>query len=138
MIDVQLLSEPLSVEYCRQYVMSPDAGALTDFVGIVRRHTRGKKVLRLDFEAYEPLALFEMRQIAEQAIAQFGVLRIGIHHRIGSLGIGETAVVIAVSAAHRKEAFAACQFCIDTLKKTVPIWKKEIFEDGEVWVAAHP
>ncbi len=95
-------------------------------------------MLRLEFEAYEPMAVSEMDKIAKQAIEQFPVQKIAIHHRTGILEIGEVPVIIAVSAAHRAAAFEACQYCIDNLKQTVPIWKKEIFEDGEVWVAAHP
>ena len=84
------------------------------------------------------MAVAEMKKIAEQAIAKWPVLKIAIHHRVGILAIGEIPVIIAVSCAHRNAAFEACQFAIDTLKKTVPIWKKEFFDDGEVWVAAHP
>ena len=95
-------------------------------------------MLRLEFEAYEPMALREMLKIAQQATVQSSVQKIALHHRTGILQIGEAAVVIAVSAPHRAAAFDACRYCIDTLKETVPIWKKEILEDGEVWVAAHP
>ena len=138
MIDIQLLSTPLSVDKCRGFVAAADAGAIVDFIGTVRRHTQGKTVVRLEFETYEAMALNEMRKIAEEALAKFPILRVSIHHRTGVLAIGDIPVVIAVSAAHRAAAFSACQFCIDTLKQTVPIWKKEIFEDGAVWVAAHP
>jgi molybdopterin synthase catalytic subunit len=95
-------------------------------------------VVRLEFEAYAPMAVREMQKIAEQAFGRWPLLRMAIHHRTGVLPIGDIAVVIAVSAAHRGPAFDACQYAIDTLKQTVPIWKKEIFEDGEVWVSAHP
>lgn len=138
MIDIQILATPLSVERCRDFVSTPEAGAVVDFIGTVRRQTRDKKVVRLEFETYQVMALREMQKIAEYALAQFPILRVSIHHRTGVLEIGEVPVVIAVSSAHRAAAFAACQYCIDTLKQTVPIWKKEIFEDGEVWVAAHP
>jgi molybdopterin synthase catalytic subunit len=84
------------------------------------------------------MAISEMRKIAEQAIRQFELIKVCIQHRVGTLEVGEIPVVITVSAAHRAAAFAACQYCIDSLKATVPIWKKEVFEDGEVWVAAHP
>ncbi len=84
------------------------------------------------------MAIKEMKKIAVQAIEKWSLNKAVIHHRVGVLGIGEVPVIIAVSSPHRKEAFAACQYCIDTLKETVPIWKKEIFEDGQVWVAAHP
>ncbi len=138
MIDIQLLETPLSVDACRGFVVSDEAGAVVEFVGTVRRHTKGKTVVRLEFEAYEAMALSEMRKIAEKTLAEYAVLRISIHHRTGVLDIGEIPVVIAVSAAHRAAAFVACQYCIDTLKQTVPIWKKEVFDSGEVWVAAHP
>jgi molybdopterin synthase catalytic subunit len=138
MIDVQLLDTPLSVEQCLSFVQHPGVGGIDIFVGAVRNQTKGKTVLRLDFEAYGPMAVSEMEKIAEAAKAQFEVDRIAIHHRVGRLEIGELPVVIAVGAAHRGAAFDACRFAIDTLKETVPIWKKEYFEDGEVWVAATP
>ena len=108
------------------------------FIGTVRNATKGKKVNKLEFEAYEPMAIAEMEKIAKQAFEKWPVQKVLIHHRIGVLEVGEVPVVIAVSAAHRAAAFDACRYIIDTLKQTVPIWKKEIFEDGEVWVAAHP
>lgn len=138
MLDIQLKTTPLNIDECYQRVIDSGAGGIDIFVGTVRDQTKGKKVLRLDFEAYEPMAISEMRKIAERASERWEVKNIAIHHRTGSLQIGEIAVIIAVATAHRKAAFEACQFVIDTLKETVPIWKKEIFEDGEVWVAAHP
>ena len=118
--------------------MSPQSGGIDVFVGTVRDATKGKTVLRLEFEAYEPMALKEMQKIADQAFAKWPVQKLLIQHRTGVLQIGEVPVIIAVSCAHRDAAFEACRYVIDTLKQTVPIWKKEIFEDGEVWVAAHP
>ncbi len=138
MLDIQLLSTPLSISACETFVESPEVGGAVVFIGTVRNKTGSKAVTRLEFEAYAPMAVREMKKIAEQALSAFTVLKISIHHRVGILDIGEVPVVIAVSAAHRGAAFDACEFCIDELKKTVPIWKKEIFEDGEVWVAAHP
>ena len=138
MIDIQLLTTPLSIAACETAVLTPDAGGSVVFIGTVRNKTQAKTVTRLEFEAYQPMAISEMRKIAEQAIEKFPVLNIAIHHHIGVLDIGEIPVIIAVSAAHRGAAFDACEYCIDTLKQTVPIWKKEVFEDGEVWVAAHP
>ncbi len=138
MIDIQLLTTRLDTLGCISFVHSEDAGGIDVFIGMVRNATKGKPVLRLEFEAYEPMAIAEMQKIAEQALEKFGAKRIALHHRTGILDIGEAAVVIAVSAPHRAAAFDACRYCIDTLKETVPIWKKEIFEDGEVWVAAHP
>ncbi len=138
MIDIQLKDNELKTADCEAFVASDAAGGTVIFVGTVRNQTKGKKVLRLDFEAYKPMAIKEMRKIAEQAMQQFDALKISIHHRVGTLQIGEIPVIIAVSTPHRAAAFEACQYCIDTLKETVPIWKKEYFEDGEVWVAAHP
>lgn len=108
------------------------------FIGTVRNSTEGKRVVRLEFEAYEPMAVAELEKIISQAMDKWPVQKVLVHHRIGALTIGEVPVIIAVSAAHRAAAFDACRYIIDTLKQTVPIWKKEIFEDGEVWVAAHP
>jgi molybdopterin synthase catalytic subunit len=137
-IDIQLNDQPLSAQVCINWVEDDSAGAIAVFIGTVRSYTKGKKVLHLDFEAYEPMAISEMRKIAEEAARIYQVEKISIHHRVGHLQIGEIPVVIAVSTPHRKAAFEACQYAIDTLKETVPIWKKEFFEDGEVWVAAHP
>ena len=138
MIDIQLLENELSTENCTNWVCSDEVGGVVVFVGTVRNQTKGKRVLKLEFEAYKPMAIAEMQKIAEQAIAKWPVLKIAIHHRVGILAIGEIPVIIAVSCAHRNAAFEACQFAIDTLKESVPIWKKEFFDDGEVWVAAHP
>lgn len=138
MIDIQLLDTDLDPQWCTDWVSTPEAGGITVFVGTVRNQTSGKKVLRLEFEAYEKMAISEMRKIAEQAAERWPVKKIAIHHRQGILHAGDIAVVIAVATPHRKAAFEACEYAIDTLKQTVPIWKKEIFEDGEVWVAAHP
>jgi molybdopterin synthase catalytic subunit len=138
MIDIQLKAEALEVEACYERVASPNVGGIALFVGTVRNQTKGKAVLRLEFEAYEPMAINEMKKIAQTAQDRWQTEHIAIHHRVGNLQIGEIAVIIAVATPHRKAAFEACQYAIDTLKETVPIWKKEIFEDGEVWVAAHP
>lgn len=136
--DILLTEHPLSVEACNAFVGTPDAGGIVIFVGTVRNQTKGKAVVRLEFEAYAPMAVSEMRKIAQRALSEFPVQRVAIHHRTGVLDIGAIPVIIAVGAAHRGAAFDACEYCIDALKQTVPIWKKEIFEDGEVWVAAHP
>ncbi len=118
--------------------MLPEAGGIDVFIGTVRNMTKGKKVVRLEFEAYETMALKEMNKIAEDICAKWPVHKILIHHRTGALEVGAIPVIIVVSAAHRAVAFDACRYAIDTLKGTVPIWKKEVFEDGESWVAAHP
>lgn len=120
------------------WVMLPEAGGINIFLGTVRDETKGKKVIRLEFEAYEKMALSEMKKIADQMMERWPLHRVLIHHRTGVLKVGEIPVIIAVSSAHREAAFQACRFAIDTLKQTVPIWKKEVFENGEEWVAAHP
>jgi molybdopterin synthase catalytic subunit len=136
--EIKILSEALDIQSAIDWVMSPESGGIDVFIGTVRNATKGKTVLRLEFEAYEPMAIAELEKIAKQAFEKWPVQKILIHHRTGVLEVGEVPVIIAVSAAHRAAAFEACRYVIDTLKESVPIWKKEIFEDGEVWVAAHP
>jgi len=136
--DIQISAMTLDVQQCIDWVMSPECGGIDVFIGTVRNATQGKPVLRLEFEAYEKMALSEFKKIAQQTFEKWPVQKVAIHHRVGVLQIGEIPVIIAVAAAHRDAAFEACRYIIDTLKQTVPIWKKEIFEDGEVWVAAHP
>jgi molybdopterin synthase catalytic subunit len=136
--EIKILSTPLNIQSAIDWVMSPESGGIDVFIGTVRNATKGKTVLRLEFEAYEPMALTELDKIAKQAFEKWPLQKVLVHHRVGVLEVGEVPVVIAVAAAHRAAAFEACRYIIDTLKETVPIWKKEIFEDGEVWVAAHP
>lgn len=119
-------------------VQADGAGAINVFIGTVRNQTQAKPVVQLDFEAYDSMAIKKMQEIANQAAAKWSIQKVAIVHRKGSLQIGDAAVVIAVSTPHRKASFEACEYIIDTLKEVVPIWKKEIFEDGAVWVAAHP
>lgn len=137
-IDILISEQPLDASACIQRAMSPASGGIDAFIGTVRDATKGKTVLRLEFEAYHNMAIREMRRIAEAAFEKWPLHTLVLHHRTGILLPGEIAVIIVVSAAHRAAAFDACRFAIDTLKETVPIWKKEIFEDGEVWVSAHP
>jgi molybdopterin synthase catalytic subunit len=138
MINLKISAEPLNIQSCIDWVMTDESGGIDVFIGTVRNITKGKKVVQLEFEAYENMALKEMKKIAEETLGKWPVHKILIHHRTGLLKIAEVPVVIAVSAAHRAAAFDACRYAIDTLKQTVPIWKKEVFEDGEIWVAAHP
>ncbi|MEO0041391.1 MAG: hypothetical protein RL329_839 [Bacteroidota bacterium] len=138
MIDIQLLHTPLQTESCIAHVEHVEAGGIAVFIGTVRRKTQQKTVVRLEFEGYEPMAIAEMHKIAAKTVEKYGVIRFSMHHRVGILYPSEIAVVIAVSTAHRAASFEACRYAIDTLKETVPIWKKEVFEDGSVWVAAHP
>ena len=113
---------------------APEDGAVVVFEGITRNHSKGRRTLYLDYEAYEPMALAKLIEIAREMRTQFPVDRVALVHRLGRIKIGETSVFIGVSSAHRRAAFDACRFGIDTLKRTVPIWKKEYFEDGEAWV----
>jgi len=135
---VKILDKPLDTKGCIDWVMSPESGGIDIFIGAVRNQTKGKAVLQLEFEAYEPMALLEIEKILAQTAEKWPVQKALVHHRTGVLEVGEVPVIIAVSAAHRAAAFEACRYIIDILKETVPIWKKEVFEDGEVWVAAHP
>ncbi len=137
-IDIAISNKKLSVEDCSDFVKEPNCGAINLFVGTVRNQTNKKEVTKLDFSSYEPMALKEMQKIAEKALDKFDISKIAIHHFVGELQIGEIPVIIAVSSAHRTAGFEACQFAIDTLKETVPIWKKEYFVDGSVWVNATP
>lgn len=137
-IFIKLTEDRLSLDECYQFVQDNSCGGLALFVGTVRNNTKNKEVKALEFSSYEPMAVKEMKLIAEKALELFGIERIAIHHAVGNLAIGEVPVIISVSSAHRDAAFKACQYAIDTLKETVPIWKKEFFEDGEVWVNAHP
>lgn len=135
---VKITEEKLDLNECYAFVTSDSCGGIAAFVGTVRNSTQNKEVTQLDFSTYKPMAIKEMQKIADQALAQFDIEKIAIHHAEGLLKIGDVPVIITASAPHRKAAFAACQFAIDTLKETVPIWKKEHFSDGEVWVNAHP
>ena len=135
---VQIVREPIDTEKILNAVKSGGDGAVCVFDGIVRDNTRGRATLHLDYEAYEEMALRQMRMLREEAIARFGVREVAIVHRLGRLTVGETSVLIAVASAHRGAAFDACRHLIDTLKKTVPIWKREQFVDGAVWADGEP
>lgn len=132
------IAPDISVQQALDFVESPDCGGVVLFVGNVRNETQGKKVEKLFFECYEPMAISEMEKIAKYTISHYGIKRIAILHITGEKFPGETVVVIAAAAPHRGVAFEACEYAIDILKQTVPIWKKEFFEDGAIWVAAHP
>ena len=131
----RVVDAPLSADAIASEVAHPGAGGIAIFSGIVRNETGGRPVKYLVYEAHAPMAEAKMREIGESIHARWsGIRRVAMLHRVGRLEIGESSVLIAVSATHRGEAFAACQYAIDTLKRTVPVWKKEHFEDGEVWV----
>ena len=135
---IKITSKKLSLQECYAFVEDATCGGIAVFVGTVRNDTKGKEVLQLDFSTYKPMAIKEMQKIADLALEKFDMQKIAIHHAEGMLQIGAIPVIITASAKHRKAAFLACEFAIDTLKETVPIWKKEYFSDGEVWVNAHP
>jgi len=129
-----LSDEPLSLDRVVDEVRSEEAGAIATFTGTTRVHSRGRTVTHLDYEAYEGMAEKAMAEIAEALRARYELCGIAIHHRIGRVGIGETSVVIAVSAPHRADALAACREAIDELKERVPLWKKEVYSGGEEWI----
>jgi MoaE-MoaD fusion protein len=129
-----LSDAPLSIEQVAAEVASDGAGAIATFVGTTRARSRGRDVVRLEYEAYEGMAEAEMERIAGDLRTRHDVIDVAIHHRVGPVEIGETSVVIAVSAAHRAAAFDACREAIDTLKQTVPLWKKELYVGGEEWI----
>ncbi len=135
---IKLTEKPIDIIEVVDVVKDDLAGGIDVFVGTVRGQTQGRKVLALEFEAYNKMAEMELKKIMEEASERWPVLKIAVSHAVGKKTIGDIAVAVAVSAAHREAAFDACRYVIDTLKERVPIWKKEIFEDGEVWVAAHP
>ncbi len=135
---IRLGPEPIALDDLVLAVQGEDAGAIATFLGTVRNENLGRRVLRLEYDAYPEMAEAEMRKIAEEAVSRRGALRVAIAHRTGTLELGEISVAIAVAAAHRAQAIEACRFAIDTLKRTVPIWKKEIFEGGEVWIEGEP
>ena len=135
---IKITSEKLTLAECYNFVTAASCGGIAAFVGTVRNDTEGKEVKQLDFSTYKPMAIKEMQKIADTALTKFSIEKIAIHHAEGLLQIGEIPVIITASAKHRNAAFEACQFAINTLKETVPIWKKEHFTDGQVWVNAHP
>jgi len=128
-----LVGDPIDRDTLAAYVRGHEDGAIVIFDGFVRDHSKNGRTLYLEYEAYEPMALAKIQEIAAHVHNQFPIHRVAMVHRLGRLEIGETSVYIAVSAPHRAAAFDACHYAIDTLKRTVPIWKKEYFEDGSVW-----
>lgn len=138
MFDVTISKRRLSTQKCINFVKDNEAGGIGIFIGTVRNKKEDKKVKYLFYETYPQMAISEMEKIAKHAIKKWGLKKAIIHHREGKLAIGDTAVIIAVSSTHRREAFEACRYIIETLKKDVPIWKKEVYENGEEWISANP
>jgi molybdopterin synthase catalytic subunit len=135
---IEITDAPIPAEEIVAAIKAGRDGAVCVFDGIVRDNTRGRPTLHLDYEAYREMALEQMRRLADEAVTRFGVREVAMVHRLGRLAVGETSVLIAVASAHRAAAFEACRWLIDTLKKTVPIWKKETFADGAVWADGEP
>jgi MoaE-MoaD fusion protein len=133
-----IVRETINTTDILKEIKRPEDGAAAVFEGIVRNQTRGRRTLYLDYEAYEEMALKQMEELAGRALAEFKIRDVAIVHRLGRLEIGEASVLIVVASAHRAAAFDACRWLIDTLKRTVPIWKKEHFEDGAVWADGEP
>lgn len=131
---IEIIREELKAEALIKEVACPSSGALALFLGVARQHSQGKKVVSLEYEAYEEMAIKTLAQIAAEIKEKWAVDRVAMSHRVGPINIGETSIIIAVSAPHRKEALQACQYAIDRVKEIVPIWKKELFEDGSRWV----
>ncbi len=131
---IQIDDKEIDIPALLASVVAPESGGIDVFIGTTRNHSKGKKVIRLEYETYLPMAVKLMGEIENEIRKRWDVHKISIIHRTGVVPVMDASVAIAVSAAHRKEAFEACRYAIDELKKRVPIWKKEIFEDGEVWV----
>ncbi len=131
---IEITREPIDIASLRSRLLEGDSGAVVIFDGVARNNTKGRRTLYLEYEGYEPMAIRTMEQIAREIHEQWAINRVGIIHRLGRIEITESSVVIVVTSAHRKIAFEACHYAIDRLKKIVPIWKKEYFEDGAVWV----
>jgi MoaE-MoaD fusion protein len=129
-----LIREPIDIRRISESVQKPEDGAVVVFEGIVRNNANDKPVRFLEYDAYEPMALKKLEEVGNQAKQEFDIRDIAIVHRLGHLEIGECSTVIVVASAHRGPAFDACRFAIDTIKKIVPIWKKEFYEDGAVWI----
>lgn len=134
----RVTDEPLSLDEVVRAVATEEHGGVVTFTGVVRARSRGKQIVRLEYQAYRPMAERKMAEIAAGIATEIPGVRVAIVHRVGVLGVGEAAVVIAASAAHRAQAFDACRAAIDRLKESVPIWKKEISEDGEEWIGLNP
>jgi molybdopterin synthase catalytic subunit len=130
----RVTQESLKLQELIDFVTDPEAGAIATFIGTTRNNNDGRKVIALDYEAYPEMAEKELARLGEEAKQKWQICRMAIAHRLGPVQITEPSVMIAVSAAHREAAFAACRFAIEEIKKTVPIWKKEVFEGGEIWI----
>jgi molybdopterin synthase catalytic subunit len=135
MQSIAVTSDPLRLEALIGLVSGGNGlGAIATFVGLVRDHNQGRRVMHLEYEAYEPLAVKALEQIRREAGTEWPGVRLAVHHRVGRLAIGDASIIIAAASAHRADAFAACRYVIERVKQIVPIWKHEFFEGGEVWI----
>jgi molybdopterin synthase catalytic subunit len=132
-----ITSDPLDPAPLVEAVRRDESGAVALFYGVVRNENKGRSVQYLEYDAYPEMAIKKMKEVADEVRARFPVTGVGVLHRIGRLEIGETSLLVAVSSGHRKEAFEACHFAVDRIKEIVPIWKKEVWDDGEEWVEGH-
>jgi molybdopterin synthase catalytic subunit len=130
----RVTNDPIDLQDLLDYVGDPEAGAIATFIGTTRNNNEGRKVIALDYDGYPEMAEKELRRIGADAQTKWPICKMAIVHRLGPVQITEASVIIAVSAGHRDAAFAACRFAIEEIKKTVPIWKKEVYEGGEVWI----
>jgi molybdopterin synthase catalytic subunit len=130
----RVTDKPINLQELIDFVTDPEAGAVAIFIGTTRNNNEGRKVIALDYEAYPEMAEKQLARLGQEASEKWQICRIAIVHRLGPVQITEPSVIIAVSAAHREAAFAACRFAIEEIKKTVPIWKKEVYEGGEIWI----
>jgi len=134
----QVTREPLDPQRLAELVRRDESGAVALFYGVVRNHSHGRRVLYLEYDAYPSMAVKKMQQVAEEIRSRWDITDIAINHRTGRLEVGETSLLVAVSAHHRREAFEACHYAVDRIKEIVPVWKKEVWEGGESWVEGHP
>ncbi len=132
----RVTDKPIKLQELVDWVSDPEAGAITTFIGTTRNNNEGRRVIALDYDAYPEMAEKELRRIGEDASKKWQICRMAIVHRIGPVQITQASVMIAVSSAHREAAFAACRFAIEEIKKTVPIWKKELYDGGELWIGS--
>lgn len=131
----EIVSDPIDVDRVIAAVRHDEDGGVVTFVGVVRNQNRGKRVLYLEYEAYPEMAIGKMREIGQEIVDRWGLRHVAIVHRVGRIEVGEASVAIAVAAPHRREAFEACHYAIDRLKQIVPVWKKEVYADGEEWLS---
>ena len=135
---IEITAGPLAPEPFLQHVRRDESGAVALFLGVVRDHSHGRRVLYLEYDAYPEMAERKLREVAEEALARWPITDVAVAHRTGRLEIGETSLLVAVSSPHRHDAFAACHHIVNRIKEVVPVWKKEVWEGGEAWIEGDP